>query len=283
MSSRSKEMIKRILVGLAGTAYTPVAIERAVTLAQTHAAEVTGVTVLDSHRVRSLSGAAPPPRDEVEAIHGSRRTITETRIAQSIRDFEVACQTAGIKFRVAEESGDAFTSLVDLARYHDLMVFGLRSIFDYEFHAGDPESILIRLVSAGVRPLVAVSETFHSISRVVIAYNGSMESAKAMKQFVQMRLWPGAELKIVTFHPSDSQALELLRAAEEYCRAHGFRVCHQSNTGDPKVLLLSAATLWQADMIVMGNSARSVLLRKVLGDTLLATLRDTQIPLFLSQ
>lgn len=48
-------------------------------------------------------------------------------------------------------------------------------------------------------------------------------------------------------------------------------------------ILLAAATLWQADMIVMGNSARSVLLRKVLGDTLVATLRDAQIPLFLAQ
>ena len=43
-------MIKRVLVGLAGTTYTPVAIERAVTLAKTHDAEVTGVTVLDARR-----------------------------------------------------------------------------------------------------------------------------------------------------------------------------------------------------------------------------------------
>ena len=205
------------------------------------------------------------------------------RITQSIRDFEAACRTANVKHRVVAEAGDAFTRLVELARYHDLMVFGLRSVFEYDFFAGDPESLLIRLVSAGVRPLIAVSEQFRSISRVLIAYSGSMQSAKAMKRFVQMRLWPGAELKIVTFHPSDDKAYELLQAAEEYCRAHGFRVCHQSNPGDPKVLLLAAATLWQADMIVMGNSAHSVLLRKVLGDTLLATLRDTQIPLFLAQ
>ena len=272
-------MIKRILVGLAGTTYTPVAIERAVTLAKAQDAEVTGVTVLDTRRVRS--GAAPA--EDADATPDRRIAITQARITQSIRDFEVACQTANIKHRVVAESGDAFTRLVDLARYHDLMVFGLRSVFDYDFLAGDPESILIRLVGAGVRPLIAVSEKFRSISRVVVAYSGSMESAKAMKRFVQMRLWPGAELKIVTFHPSDEKAYELLRGAEDYCRAHGFSVCHQSNPGDPKVLLLAAATLWQADMIVMGNSARSVLLRKVLGDTLLGTLRDTQIPLFLAQ
>ena len=50
-------MIKRILVGLAGTTYTPVAIRRAVNLAQTNGAEVTGVTVLDASRVHGLGRA----------------------------------------------------------------------------------------------------------------------------------------------------------------------------------------------------------------------------------
>lgn len=275
-------MIKRILVGLAGTTYTPVAIQRAVALAQANDSEVTGVTVLDRGRVR-CEGIGPVKAPNREAIRTERVEIARSQIERSVHDLETACQKANIKYCIVEESGDAFTALIDLARYHDLMVFGLRSIFEYDFLAGDPESLLIRLVSAGVRPLIAVSEEYRSISRVLIAYNGSMESAKAMKRFVQMRLWPRAELKIFTFHPSDDKAYKLLLSAEEYCRAHGFRVCHESNPGDPKVLLLAAANLWKADMIVMGNSARSVLLRKVLGDTLLATLRDTQIPLFLAQ
>ncbi|QDU29263.1 Universal stress protein family protein [Anatilimnocola aggregata] len=268
-------MIKRILVGLAGTTYTPVAIQRGVTLAQSYDAEVTGVAILDSSRLR-----CEPNR---EAIRAERMEIALSQIQRSIVDFETACQRASIKHRVVEESGDAFTALIDRARYSDLMVFGLRSVFKYDFLADDPESLLIRLVSAGVRPLIAVSEKYRRISRVIIAFNGTMESAKAMKRFVQMRLWPGAELKIVTFHPSEPKANELLRDAEDYCRAHGYSVCHQSNPGDPKVLLLAAATLWQADMIVMGNSARSVLTRRVLGDTLLETLRNTTIPLFLAQ
>jgi len=274
-------MIKRILIGLAGTTYTPVAIQRAIALAQAHDAEVTGVTVLDARRVRSLGKAAP--HQDAEAIHSHRKTITEALIAHSVSEFETACKEANIKYRVVEETGDAFTKLVDLGRYHDLMVFGLRSVFEYDFMVGHPVALLIRLVGAGVRPLLAVSEKYRSISRVVIAYSGSMESAKAMKRFVQMRLWPGVELRVVTFHSSDDKARELAQGAEEYCRAHGYRVSHQTNPGEARILLLAAATLWQADMIVMGNSARSVLLRNVLGDTLLNVLHDTTIPLFLAQ
>jgi len=173
--------------------------------------------------------------------------------------------------------------LIDLARYHDLMVFGLRSVFEYDFLGDSPESILIRLIGSGARPLIAVTDKFRSISRVLIAYSGSMESATAMKRFVQRRLCPGVELKIVTFHPSDDQASELLREAQDYCRSHGFSVCHQSNPGDPQVLLLAAAKMRQADMIVMGNSARNVLMRSLLGDPLRGTRHDTHIPLFLAQ
>lgn len=275
-------MTIRILVGLAGTSYTPVAIQRAVMLAQAHSAELTGVTVLDSRRIRMLGGNPSMTPETPVAGCDSRLAITQARMADSIHDFEAACRAASIRFNVVSETGDAFARIIDLSRYHDLMIFGLRSVFEYDFLGDSPESILIRLIGSGARPLIAVTDKFRSISRVLIAYSGSMESATAMKHFLQMRLWPDAELKIVTFDPSEDKAFELLREAEGYCRAHGFSVCHQSNPGDPKVLLLAAASMWQADMIVMGNSARNVLLRKFLGDTLRGTLHDTHIPLFLA-
>jgi len=274
-------MIKRILVGLAGTAFTPVAIQRAVALANAHGAEVTGVTVLDSQRLRRL----PAPAVIGHPLEPSDLPIplSPDSIEEATQRLEKSCKEAGVKCRLLRESGDAFTTFIDAARYHDLIVFGLGSLLKYAFPGDNPNDQLIRLIDAGVRPLIAVAEEFRPISRVLIAYSGSMESAKAMKRFVQMRLWPDAELKVMTFNPSYERAYELLSAAEEYCRVHGFKVCHQSNPGDPKVLLLPAATLWQADMIVMGNSARSVLMRQVLGDTLRTTLTETKVPLFLAQ
>ena len=96
-------------------------------------------------------------------------------------------------------------------------------------------------------------------------------------------MWPGVKLKIFTVHTSEIKASDLMKGAEDYCRGHDFDVCQESHSGDSKVLLLAAATLWQADMIVMGHSERGILLRKVLGDTLLETLRDAKITLFLAQ
>jgi hypothetical protein len=92
--------------------------------------------------------------------------------------------------------------MISLARYHDLMIFGLRSIFEYDISFEEPKDSLARLISAGVRPLIAVSDKFRPIQKVLIAYSGSMESVKTMKLFVQLRLWPYVKLKIVNFQMS---------------------------------------------------------------------------------
>ena len=274
-------MIKRILVGLGGTTYTPVAIERAVELAKRFDAEITGVTVIDVSRLYLL-GSVGSKRTKHEM--SDRISLTKERIEEAIGKFESACTAEGIKYRFKQEdSEDPFDLMISLARYHDLMIFGLRSIFEYDIAFGDPSDTLARLIAAGVRPIIAVSDRFRSIQKVIIAYSGSMESAKTMKRFVQLCLWPDVKLKIVTFQSSEGKAQQILLDASEYCRAHGFYVEYDWNPGSPKDFLLPMATSWQADMIVLGNSARTLLLKRLIGETALHIIRNTDQPLFLSQ
>lgn len=273
-------MIRRILVGLVGTHYMPSSVDYAVDLAKRHDAQLTGVTVFNPRIVPAQRGGTVV--SGVEDTREQRAQIARNQVAEAEARFEAACQAAGIRGVIVRENGDAFERLLGLSRYHDLVLFGLRSIFRFDSLAGDPESLLIRLVSAGVRPLIAVGSDFQPVSRVLIAYNGSIDSAKAMKHFVQMRLWPHAELKIVAFGEGEKDMPSLLESAESYCRLHGYAASSQWLPGDPSGLH-QAALIWGANMIVMGNSGRSVLLREVLGETLLATLRTTQIPLFLAQ
>ena len=52
-------MIKRILLGLGGTPFTAVAIQRAIELAKIHKALITGVTVVDIKQLKQV-GPIPP-------------------------------------------------------------------------------------------------------------------------------------------------------------------------------------------------------------------------------
>ena len=219
-----------------------------------------------------------------DKLHKHKIVVTKEQIEEVISKFESACAEDGIKYQVKlEERKNPFDLMISLARYHDLMIFGLQSLFEYGISVENTKDLLVRLVSAGVRPIIAVSDEFRSIQKALIAYSGSMESAKTMKRFIQLHLWPDVKIKIVTFQSSEDKAQRLLFDASEYCRAHGFAVETESNPGVPKDLLLPMATLWQADMIVLGNSLRNLLVKRLFGETALHIIRNADRQLFLCQ
>jgi nucleotide-binding universal stress UspA family protein len=162
------------------------------------------------------------------------------------------------------------------------MIFGLRSLFEYDL-VPDPRSALARLVQSGVRPILAVSRECRPVQKVLIAYSGSMESAKAMKRFVEMRLWPNATLHVVTFDHQSEKAASLVSDAAAYCRAHGFVTQEANLPGSAKDQLLPYAEAWGADLLVVGNSAKNLLIRQIFGETALHAIQNADRPLFLAQ
>lgn len=275
-------MLKRILVGLGGTEYTVSAVNQAVALAMAHDAEVTGVSVINNKR--HLVNAGPVP---LGGGYHAYDLADDTEKAKergelAAQEFTEACRAVGVRHRMLHEVGEPFTLMINEARYHDLMIFGLRSLFEFDL-VPDPHDALVRLVQAGVRPLIAVSKGFYPVKKVLIAYSGSMESAKAMKRFVQMRLWPEAKLRIVTFGHQADQAEQLVGDAADYCRAHGFAVEEAIVADSPKDHLLPYAEEWGADLTVVGNSAKNLLLRRIFGETALHAIQNANRPLFLAQ
>jgi nucleotide-binding universal stress UspA family protein len=275
-------MIKRILVGLGGTDYTTSAIQQAVALATARDAEITGVSVIDEQRLTNVGPVPIGGGVYAQRLAEFRLTKANEQVERSRQEFTNACLAAGVRHQFLREEGDPFSLMIDQARYHDLMIFGLRSLFEFDL-VDDPHDALVRLVQSGVRPLIAVSKTFTPIKKVLIAYSGSMESAKTMKWFVQSGLWPEARLRIVTFEHQADTAEQLVGAAAEYCRAHGFEPEEAFVPKSPKDHLLPYATEWGADLIVIGNSARNLLLRRIFGETALHVIRNADRPLFLSQ
>jgi nucleotide-binding universal stress UspA family protein len=276
-------MVKRILVGLAGTPYSHVAIQHAVELARAHRAELTGVTVVDVRQLSSV-GAAPIGGEEAGIdLREHRLRVASEHVEQVIAAFDKACAAECVPCCVHREEGDACKSMLSHSRYHDLTVCGLRSIFEYYFEDEESTSLLGRLVGGGVRPILAVAREFRPIRRVLVAYNGSRGSAKTLRQFIQLRIWPGTPMRIVVFGQVDEDPQQLLADAAAYCRAHGIDPETEHVAGSPKHGLLPYAVEWEADLIVMGNSRRRFLLRRLFGDTALHVMQNADRPLFLSQ
>jgi nucleotide-binding universal stress UspA family protein len=275
-------MIKKILVGIGGTPYTTVAVQRALELASLHGAKVTGVTVVDTNRLQRVGPVPVGGMEYARRLAEKRIAATQERVNEALAAFEAACDENAVSCPLERETGDPFDLMISHARYHDLTVFGLRSLFDYGLTT-DPRNVLTRLVTGGVRPILAVSKNYRPLRKALLAYSGSMESAKAMRRFVQMRLWPDVHLEIVNFSGNTAEGEALLAAAAEYCRAHNFDTVTRQLSGDPRGGVLEYAQQTDADIIVMGNSVRNLLIRKILGSTVLYTIENADRPLFLAQ
>ena len=276
-------MIKRILVGLGGTPFTTVATKIATELGDLHQAQLTGVTVVDAGKLDKVGPVPAGGEAYAQRLRDRKARITKEGTEEAIAAFKAHCSEQHVVCRRIEyEQKDPFAAMISEARYNDLTIFGLRSIFDYGFTT-DPDKAIIKLLTQGVRPILAVADAYRPIKKALIAYSGSMESAKAIRHFLHLNPWPGVNLQIVHFQEGTEKEAFLLKDAAEFCEAHGFEVKTDMLKGRAKTDLLPFARENNADLIVMGNSVNKALIRRLLGDTVLATIKSADRPLFLSQ
>jgi len=276
-------MIKRILVGLGGTPFTTVSTHCATALARLHQAQTTGVTVVNLNKLSKVGPTGIGGSHYAQRMREKRENVTREGIEAAVAAFKESCSEQQVVCRRIEyEEDDPFTAMISEARYNDLIIFGLRSIFDYGF-TSDPDKAIVKLVTQGVRPILAVAEAYRPVKKALIAYSGSMESAKAIRHFLHLKPWPDVSLHIVHFKEGVEREPFLLKDAADFCQAHGFEVQTDMVDGQARSDLMPYARGVDADLIVMGNSVHKTLIKQLLGDTVLETIKSADRPLFLSQ
>lgn len=277
-------MIKRVLVGL-GTSQTAGAVaQHAIEIARACGAHLSGLAVTDPLR---LDWTGPKPigvgvEQAAADLRSQRHARAAAEIASAKEQFSTSCMAAGVSHDIDDEVGDPFEIAVDLVRYHDMCVFGLRGLFEHGV-VPEPRDALERLVGDGVRPILAVPETHRAIRRVLIAYSGSLESAKTFKHFVQSGIYAEAAIRVVCWNDDPAVAARRVSRAAAYIRAHGRSVDTDTPGGDPGRELLPYAGAWNADLVVAGNSAKSLVMRRLFGETALHLIRESPLPLYLAQ
>jgi len=275
-------MIKRILVGLSGTPYTASAVRTATELARIHRGSVTGITIVDVHHLEEdvVPAALQYSPLVKHAVDVPLRDVEE-RVTQTLEEFRGACADAEVPHEVRRETGEPLSLFLSEWRYHDLAILGLRGLFDYGL-LHEPHDALYRLFSHGVDPIIAVAKESRPIRRALVAYHGTVDAAKAMKRFLELRLWPDLELHLVCFEKTHEEAQHLLSEAGDYCRIHGFEAKTHHELHPARKALLPFSVELDADIVVLGGGSRGLVARKIFGDTLLTAIRESERPLFLS-
>jgi len=275
-------VIKKILVELDKTPASDSVIKYAVELAKGHDAVLTGVTLVDLKKIGDMGPILPGGIYSAIDEYDVRIAKTNNAIQEKTTQFTAMCDVGGIAYCVEHETGDPIPIMISKARYHDLIIIGLNTLFDYHV-IKEPEHVLERLVREGVRPMLTIPDQYRPIQRVLIAYSGSLHSAEAMKQFLQCRLWPDVLCRVACFGKSPEEAAPILREGVSYCQAHGFSAdAMQFSENSPDVLLKHAEE-WNADLIVLGNAMRNILMKEVFSNVTRYFIEHSKKALFLSQ
>lgn len=275
-------MIKQILVGIADKTYSTAATRHAIEFAKSCDAKLTSVSILDEDTLFNvgpvaLGGASAAKELREERLEHARQIIEEAQTT-----FVQLCEEAGVEYGIYREEGDPVTAFIEASRYYDIIVVGLHRLFEHGVVDDAPDN-LVKLVSAGVRPMFAVASEYHHVDRILIAYSGSIESARTIRGFAHYSfLWPNAKVRVVMFGSDESKHPTRLQSIKEYLKSHGIDAEVEFVKKSSK-LLLPYAEDWGANLIVLGNSAKNLLRRRIFGEVALKTIRDAKVPLFLSQ
>jgi nucleotide-binding universal stress UspA family protein len=275
-------MVKRILVTLSANRYTAAAVGHATELAQLHGAELFGVTDINERAVEATGPVPIGGGSMARQLAETRRATVTEHIQEVVESFESSCRDASVKFSVHREHGEPYEQLMRLWRYCDLTLSGLQGLFSYDV-IKSPKDVVIKLVSKGIQPILAVAEEYRPVRNVTIAYNGSLASAKSMKRFVQMRLWPDVKIRIVSLGFPFDEGEQLVGDASDYCRAHGYEVETECGSDTGHDALLDVGDRMETDLIVMGSTSRSRIAQRLLGDTVSHMIQHSEVPLFLAQ
>jgi nucleotide-binding universal stress UspA family protein len=256
-------------------------------LASRHGAEITGFTSVDTERIAlqvpKAVGYYSYHVKEIEGLVEAARSEADG----AIEELRAVCGKESIPFKSASASAQGEANLSAVWRFHDVCVIPMHLWLPGADRLASSDSIL-RLVMMGLRPLIAVPKEIPAVrpSKVLVALSGSLESAKALKHFLQLQLYPGVAMHLVTVgNPKSGEtSQELLDQAAEFLEAHGHPVTSAclEEAEDRVAALLGEADRAGAEMFVIGSSYKKLLMMKRFGKHALGLLERSNLPVFIS-
>lgn len=272
-------MLNSVLLHFGSARHDEPVIELGVDLARRSAARVRGLTLIDTRRLDALAASSEAACHAVS--EGTRLNRVEIEQDSVRARLSQACLAAGLDFDVRRVRGNPLEVLPPESQFHDLVVTafprsGEPASDDSSLTAAD----LVDLLHQGVGPLLALRTPSRPLRRVLLVSDGAPHSARAIRQFVQQKLLPDAELRLLAIGRHEKQARESLREMADYCRSRTRAFESGWLRGSPRRALLPYALKWGADLVVLGVPRAGRVVRRLWRDPAEQILRTTEMALY---
>jgi len=278
-------MIKSILIPTDGSPNSDLALSYGLYCAGLFQAEITGLHVID---VRALEG---PFLSDISGSLGFSpyqnylpkfQEILEQRGDLILEEFKRRCAEKALTPKLHKQIGIIANIIVEEARKVDLVVIAQRGEHE-KWSSGLMGSTSESVVRKSPRPVLVTPGTFRPFSRVLLAYDGGIESNKALKTACELFSEPPFSLSAVSVTADEERAEALRSEIEEYARPHGLTIPCAGLTGATGKEILSYAEANGFDLIMMGAFGHSRLHELILGGTTAYIIRRASIPVLLNR
>ncbi len=274
----------RIVVGLDGTEYATNAIRVGCEAIRTFGGTLIGVAVVDKPGIEaSARGAGIGAYEYARQLRESRLSEAHQRAEAFHDDFERHCREAGIRYELAYHDAVPFQAIVDEGRFADVIIVGVRTHFHYETQS-EPGDTLRRLMETGVCPVVAVPCDADLPKRAVVAFDGSVQAARALRAYIHLVALDPTARTITLLHvgegtPEDEQ-VQLIRA-QQYIAGWGIEVEVLNRTGRPSEVIEQVAQEQAPCVVVLGAYGRRGIIRDLFfGSTASRLIQNERATLF---
>jgi nucleotide-binding universal stress UspA family protein len=282
-------MLRSILVGLDGSDYSRSAIEVGIYLARKTDALLVGLGVVDEPTIREaeprLIGGGVPYAEPV--LYRERLANARREVERFLSQFAVRCAEAKVACKVLEDVGMPHEQIELQAQRYDMIVLGQQTRFHFETQEGYDDTVR-RVLKNSPRPVIAVparldlnpEEPGHT---VMVAYDGSIQAARALHEFQNSGLAGALPTVVVSVSSEHGEAARTAERAIDYLRFHDIKAEAQAvtSTEPPARVLLERAKKHKSVLIVMGGYGQPVLREFFLGSVTRTLLAESPVPLFL--
>lgn len=281
-------MLGSILIGLDRPSHMTALLEPTTRWARQSGATLVGLAVIDEPGVRAIEPAFPvggkPGVDPVYYQgYDSRLQALDRQAGQVLEQFAARCGEAGMAHREVKAVGTPHEVFERQAHCCDLVVLVRGSQFRYTTRDDEGDETLKKVLRNAAHPLVVVCGTPCPEGPVVIAYDGSLQAARALAAFEATGLAQSGRVHIVSVEASATDAAGHAELARQFLSSHKIEAATVAlkSAADPAGVILEQAGRLGAGLLVMGAYGQPTLREFFIGSVTRTILEQSPVPVYL--
>ncbi len=273
----------RILVGLDGSEESRYGLLLGLRRAQVFGGTMIGMAVVETSVIEMEEAGAPPGAILLAKKTAALRIAEERRRAEDIiTAFREACETARVEYEDVIATGSAAEALHEEGKTADLTILGIHARFSRSTD-DSPSPTLLSLLKTPSCPLLAVPAAMDLPVHVLIAYDGSLGSARALRAYIAAtpRIPETYTVTLLCIADNVEKHRMPISKATALLRAHGIRPNVLVRGGSPIDAIRHAAYELAPSLVILGAPPSRGLTDRLFGSVTSTILREARFPLFL--